>query len=384
MNYRRIFTENEYKEIQRLIDEENYSVLQLAERFNMAFSTMRSRVITDERIKYTHTIDRENIVKRAIHCNVIDTEHLQKYAPQYTLTEYHRIFYPQLTKEAVRQTALKRGIVFKKNIRIPLPDEVIKKASKMCKYMDFKEFYFTEYDGRYPKQYKYDPLKHKLRTLGIVFPETNPKWTQREIQILKEYYAKGGYKLCKEHGLKHTVKQIEQKVYDEGIEKYKPRWKQEDISILKEYYAKGGIKAVRENGINEKLTDKQIYHKAYNMGIIQKRKKIHMKAYTVSDKASWENMMTVVFAENSGKAKALALCTDACMDAEFINIQCRRSPQFDKYFSKGKVEMEWDNAKDRIALVKAGWNCVDEHECDFKNCPAVKYCERYKTEREYE
>jgi hypothetical protein len=49
-----------------------------------------------------------------------------------------------------------------------------------------------------------------------------------------------------------------------------------------------------------------------------------MKAYQVSDKTSWEGYSTVVFAETRGKAKAIALNTDACEGAEYIDIKCYR------------------------------------------------------------
>ena len=109
-----------------------------------------------------------------------------------------------------------------------------------------------------------------------------------------------------------------------------------------------------------------------------------MKAYTVRDKESYEGTMTVVFAESSGKAKALARSTRSCEDAEFINIRCNRSPEFDKCYSEGKIEMEWENVDDRIALVKAGWMCADEHDCDYENCSAAEYCVRRLEEMEYE
>ena len=60
---------------------------------------------------------------------------------------------------------------------------------------------------------------------------------------------------------------------------------------------------------------------------------------------------TVVFAETRGKARALARCTEACEDVDFIDIEVHRKPQMDKYYTDGKMEMDWLNSKDRIALV---------------------------------
>ena len=104
-----------------------------------------------------------------------------------------------------------------------------------------------------------------------------------------------------------------------------------------------------------------------------------MKAWLVKDKN--ENAATVVFAETRGKAKALAICTEACEDVDFTDIEARRRPQLDKYYTKGKKEMDWYNSKDRIALVKDGGFVCDydywERE-DYDTCPAKEYCDRYK------
>ncbi len=100
-----------------------------------------------------------------------------------------------------------------------------------------------------------------------------------------------------------------------------------------------------------------------------------MKAYYAMDKQNDEGSCTVVFAESRGKAKAIAITTDTCEDAEYINIQCRRLPELDKYY-KGRTEMDWNNDKDRIILVKHGWHCL--YECyDGDLCPAKEWCEQY-------
>lgn len=103
-----------------------------------------------------------------------------------------------------------------------------------------------------------------------------------------------------------------------------------------------------------------------------------VKAWRVKEK--YTPYATVVFAETRGKAKSLALCTDACQDADFCDIETYREPQLDKYYAAGKTEMEWDNPQDRIALVRDGGfacceDCFSEEECLV--CPANKYCDRY-------
>lgn len=104
-----------------------------------------------------------------------------------------------------------------------------------------------------------------------------------------------------------------------------------------------------------------------------------MKAWIVSEKDEFS--ATVVFAETRGKARAIAMSTDACEDADFCNIEVRRVPHMDKYYTEGKKEMDWDNPKERIALVKeCGFRCdydyVDWLDC--KACAAVEYCKMYQ------
>lgn len=103
-----------------------------------------------------------------------------------------------------------------------------------------------------------------------------------------------------------------------------------------------------------------------------------MKAWLARVKDEFAS--TVVFSKTSGKARALAMSTEACEDAEFVDIEVIRQPHMDKYYTQGKKEMDWYNAKDRIALVKdCGFVCdydYWEHE-DCETCPAKEYCDRY-------
>lgn len=105
-----------------------------------------------------------------------------------------------------------------------------------------------------------------------------------------------------------------------------------------------------------------------------------MKAWLVSEKDA--DCATVVFAETRGKARSMAMSTDSCSEAQFTDIEVHRKPGLDKYYKNGKKEMDWDNPKDRIALVKeCGFRCeyVEPYLCD--DCPAKKYCGTYE---EYE
>ena len=101
-----------------------------------------------------------------------------------------------------------------------------------------------------------------------------------------------------------------------------------------------------------------------------------MKAYSVRDKNS--DYSTVVFAETSGKAKAIAIHTNACEDSYYTDIRTKRIPDLDKYY-RGLDEMNWFDDADRIAMVKDGnFHCFADSECP--NCPAKEYCDRYEYE----
>ena len=108
-----------------------------------------------------------------------------------------------------------------------------------------------------------------------------------------------------------------------------------------------------------------------------------MKAWLVRERDG--EYATVVFAETRGKARSLAMATDACADADFCDIEVTRKPQLDKYYTDGKKEMDWYEVKDRIALVKdGGFRCASECECEMEECPAYEWCDRCEAEKEAE
>ena len=108
-----------------------------------------------------------------------------------------------------------------------------------------------------------------------------------------------------------------------------------------------------------------------------------MKAYEARNKWGYRDYATVVFAESAGKARAIALYTEACEGCDFTDIEVFRVQLLDKYYQEGKVEMDWTDAKDRIALVKyCGFYCsMEVINPDCENCSAKKWCDRYKEER---
>lgn len=106
-----------------------------------------------------------------------------------------------------------------------------------------------------------------------------------------------------------------------------------------------------------------------------------MKAWLVREKD--EFFATVVFAETRGKARAIAQLTDACEDCDFCDIEVHRFPQADKYYKDGKMEMDWDNPQDRIALVKeCGFYCVSVEYADCEDCSAREFCDFYNDNKE--
>ena len=105
-----------------------------------------------------------------------------------------------------------------------------------------------------------------------------------------------------------------------------------------------------------------------------------MKAWCVRDKHESYGA-EIVFAETRGQAKMLALSTDCCSETSFLDIDVRREREADKYYKKGKWHLDWENPKDRIALVKdCGFVCDYEYLEweDCESCSAKKYCDAYQ------
>ena len=103
-----------------------------------------------------------------------------------------------------------------------------------------------------------------------------------------------------------------------------------------------------------------------------------MKAYIIS--TDYGDFSTVVFAENRNKAKSVGMHTDACMDADYVDIRARRCPALDKYYNN-RIEMDWMDDNDRIAMVKDG-NFVCDYDTYYDSdecptCPARAWCDRY-------
>lgn len=102
------------------------------------------------------------------------------------------------------------------------------------------------------------------------------------------------------------------------------------------------------------------------------------KAYLVRERGEFE--AAIVFAETAGKARALAMQTDACEDADFTSIEVCRQKEADKYYKPGKLQLDWLKAEDRIAMVKdCGFTCIPDAHCraECADCPAGEFCDDY-------
>lgn len=101
-----------------------------------------------------------------------------------------------------------------------------------------------------------------------------------------------------------------------------------------------------------------------------------MKAWLVREKD--EFVATIVFAETRGQAKVAAQWTDVCDGVDFVEIECRRMKEADKYYRPCKSELDWDNPEDRIAMVKdcgfiCDWDARSVNEC--AQCSAKEFCD---------
>lgn len=104
---------------------------------------------------------------------------------------------------------------------------------------------------------------------------------------------------------------------------------------------------------------------------------VTMKAWVVREKEKFYTV--VVFAETAGKAKSIAMNSDGFEYSDFCDIEAQRVPQMDKYYKEGKVEMDWYDPQDRVALVKdCNFICeyIEMSECE--TCPAREFCSEWE------
>lgn len=107
-----------------------------------------------------------------------------------------------------------------------------------------------------------------------------------------------------------------------------------------------------------------------------------MKAYEVSDRERYSELIVVVFAESRGKAVAAALGTYEFpyRDWSYTELRAIRMPEFDKCY-RGNFRMDWDDPDDRLAMVRdVGYYCNEDafYPDDCAKCSGKDYCSRYE------
>ena len=104
-----------------------------------------------------------------------------------------------------------------------------------------------------------------------------------------------------------------------------------------------------------------------------------MKAYLIREVNGVYDYASVVFATTRNKARVIGMNAGPFEGTglDYIDVEATRIPKLDKYY-RGKEKMDWNNYKDRIAMVKEGnFTCSYEFEPDdCKTCPARKWCDR--------
>ena len=107
-----------------------------------------------------------------------------------------------------------------------------------------------------------------------------------------------------------------------------------------------------------------------------------MKAYIVKNDRCYDLGAVVIFAETAGQAKNKAIHVMDMFDNEYIDMRAWRAKEFDKYYPKCRDYLDWELDEDRIILVKHGWRCDTEYDCEGIECPAHAFCDRYKEEQD--
>ena len=97
-----------------------------------------------------------------------------------------------------------------------------------------------------------------------------------------------------------------------------------------------------------------------------------MKAYHV--RVVDGDYATIVFAESAREAKKLAMGTECCEDAAFIDIRVRREPTADQLYDGDRREIDWYDFETRKFLMEnLNWSCYEPSwECD--GCGLKPYC----------
>ena len=98
-----------------------------------------------------------------------------------------------------------------------------------------------------------------------------PKWTDEELNILREYYPKGGVKLVKEKGVDRSSEAIKVRASQMGlnfrdgvIDRLRSKWSKSELKILVDYYPDEGLDVVSRL---KNRSERAIQVKASQMGL---------------------------------------------------------------------------------------------------------------------
>lgn len=110
----------------------------------------------------------------------------------------------------------------------------------------------------------------KIKASSLSIPYNHSVWSEEEVAILKEYFPVGGYNLCKEKGITKSIQSIRSKAYSLSLYYNALSWSDEEIAILRKYYSEGSYILCQEKGL--KRSKASIKHKAVVLGIKTNKK----------------------------------------------------------------------------------------------------------------
>lgn len=98
-----------------------------------------------------------------------------------------------------------------------------------------------------------------------------------------------------------------------------------------------------------------------------------MKAWIAN--TDYSEGSAIIFAENRNQARLIAMSTDACEDAPYIDIRVRRVKELDGMEDHEPKDNPWLNDEIRMILVKEyGWSCFEPEFSDCDTCCAKEHC----------
>jgi len=114
-------------------------------------------------------------------------------------------------------------------------------------------------------------IKAKARLLNITGAKYTEPWTEEELEIIKIYYAKFGYKKCKELLPNRSKDAIQTRakylnIIAPGANKINSAWENYEIELVKQYYPIGGVKLVKKYLPNR--TESAIKHQAAKQNVV--------------------------------------------------------------------------------------------------------------------